>query len=389
MRRVILAATTPRPFTGWFSAAIYIEVDCYDAAMREISRNETILLWALTCVVFAATIVHFKNYADEVDNSGDSSAYMQAASCIQHADVRDSRVKQFWGVSYLTAAVSLFSRFSERTSLLVVCGISSLLSVLLAHQLWGGWIASYFAIINFEWLQRSYLGGAEPLFMALLLASFLAIRQERWILAALLAALATVTRPVGIFALVALAIPLLWKRQFKTLLLCTSLSLVIGMLYLLPFWIYLGDPFFQLHSYKTHDWQSGMPIGMPFRAIAMSMAHNREPWTNLILTGGWIVFMLVGLLAMCRKDFRAYFHEYRAEGIFAFLYIAFLFTYNSQAWARADIVRFAIPALPFVLLSLRDWIPRQRVVVYSLGILCAGLAAFSAIGIRNVFPALR
>jgi len=357
--------------------------------MPDISRNETILLWALTCVVFAATIVHFRNYADQVEDSGDSSAYMQAASCIRHADVRDSRVKQFWGVSYVTAAISLFSRFSERTSLLVVCGASSLLAVLLAHWLWGGWVASYFAIINFEWLQRSYLGGAEPLFMALLLAAFLAIRRERWILGALLAALATVTRPVGIFALIALAISLLWKRQFKALSLCTGLALVIGALYLLPFWIYLGDPFFQLRSYQTHDWQSGMPIGMPFHAIATSMAHNREPWTNLILTSGWIAFILVGLVAMCRKDFRPYFREYRAEGIFALLYITFLFTYNSQAWARADVVRFAIPVLPFVLLSLRDWIPRQRVIVYSLGILCAGLAACSAIGIRNVFPALR
>jgi hypothetical protein len=357
--------------------------------MRDISRNETVLLWALTCVVFTATIVHFKNYADEVDNTGDTGAYLHAAFCIQHADVRDSRVKQFWGVSYATAALSLVSRFSDRTSLLLICGISSLLTVLLAHRLWGGWIAAYFAIINFEWLQRSYLGGAEPLFMALLLASFVAIRQERWILASLLAALATVTRPVGIFALVSLAIALVYRRQFKTLLFCTALSALIGGLYLLPFWIYLGDPLFQVHSYKTHDWQSGMPVGVPFYAIATSMVHNQQPWTNVILTCGWIVFLLAGAMAMLREEFRAYSREHMPEAVFALLYIAFLFTYNSQAWARADIVRFAIPALPFVLLSLRDWIPRQRALVYSLGILCAGLAAFSAIGIRNIFPPLR
>lgn len=357
--------------------------------MRDISRNEIILLWALTCIVFTATIVHFRNYANEVDNTGDTGDYLHAAFCIRHADLVDSRVKQFWGVSYVTAAVSSISRFSERTSLLLVCGISSLLTVLLAHRLWGGWISSYFAIINFEWLQRSYLGGAEPLFMALLLASFLAIRQERWLLASLLAALATVTRPVGIFALAALAIALLRKRQFKTLLYCTGLALAIGGLYLLPFWICLRDPLFQIHSYKTHDWQSGMPVGVPFYALATSMVHNLQPWTNVILTGGWIVFVLAGAVAMFRNDFRTYSREHLAEAIFALLYIAFLFTYNSQTWARADIVRFAIPVLPFVLLSLRDWIPRQRAIVYGMGILCAGLAAFSAIGVPNIFPALR
>ena len=63
-------------------------------------------------------------------------------------------------------------------------------------RLWGGWVAGFFAILNFDWMQRSYLGGSEPLFVALLFASFLAIRKERWWLACVLASLSTVVRPL-------------------------------------------------------------------------------------------------------------------------------------------------------------------------------------------------
>jgi hypothetical protein len=356
--------------------------------MREISRNDLLLLWLLTCIVFVSVIVRFDSYSHKVNDFGDSSAYMSAASGIRKADFRSIRVKQFWGVSYAMAPVSFLCGGSILASLLLVSGVSSLISVLLAQKLWGGWIAGFFAVLNFEWLQRSYLGGAEPLFMALLFASFLAMRRHRVVAASAFAALATVTRPVGMFALVALALALLARREYKNLALCTGVALVIGALYVLPFWIYFGDPLYQVHSYKVNDWQSGLPIGVPFRAIGASFAHNQAPFTNLLLTLGWVLFVLVGALLMARKSYRQYIRERPAEAWFAFFYVAFIFTYNSSAWARADIVRFAIPALPFVLLSLIDFIPRSRTVLFAVAAVCAALAACSAIGIRNVFHIL-
>jgi hypothetical protein len=356
--------------------------------MREISRGELILLWLLTWIVFVMVIVRFDNYSNKVDDFGDNGAYMNAASGIRKGDFRDIRVKQFWGVSYAMAPASFFCGGSVRGALLLVCGISSLVGVLLAQHLWGGWIAGFFAILNFDWLQRSYLGGAEPLFIALLFASFLAMRRGHWILASTLAALATVTRPVGILALGALGLALLLRQEYKRLALCIGAALIIGLLYVLPFWIYFGDPLYQVHSYKMNDWHSGLPIGLPFYAIGGSFIHNRQPLTNVLLTLGWVILVLIGLVAMARKSYRQYIKERPAETWFAFFYIAFVFTYNSSAWARADIVRFAIPALPFVLLSLSDWIPRSRVLLYSLGALSAALAACSAIGVRNIFHAL-
>jgi hypothetical protein len=352
----------------------------------DLSRAELTFLWLISGVLFVLTIFRYRNYADAI---GDSRIFMDIASAILRWDFHGMEIKQFWGLSYFMAALSSLFRMSEMASLLLIGGVCSLFSVLLAQRLWGGWIAGFFAILNLQWLQRSFLGGAETLFVILLFASFGALRRERWLWASGLAALATVVRPVGMLLLVAIGISLLMKREYKRLLLCTGLALIIGMLYVLPFWIYFHDPLGQVHSYQHEDWQSGSAIGFPFLAIVKSFIADKQPWTNVSLIAGWIAFVLMGTVAMARKGFRPYFREHRTECLFAFLYIAFLFTYNSARWARVEFVRFAIPALPFVLISLRGWIPKSRALLYGLGALCSVLAACSAIGIRNIFSILR
>jgi hypothetical protein len=163
----------------------------------EPSIRELLLLCAVTCVVFVTFIAFFRSYSSTVDNFGDSSAYMALGSAIRHWDFRGIVVKQFWGLPYAMAALSTVTRISDRTSLLTISVIASFAAAALAWRLWGGWIAGFFAILNLDWLQRSYLGGSEPLFVALLFGSFLAVRKERWLIAALLASLATVVRPPG------------------------------------------------------------------------------------------------------------------------------------------------------------------------------------------------
>jgi len=184
----------------------------------------------------------FRSYFSAVDDFGDSSAYMMLASAIRHWDFHGIVVKQFWGLPYAMAGLSTLARISDRTSLLAISVIASCVSVVMAWRLWGGWIAGFFAILNFDWLQRSYLGGSEPLFVALLFGSFLMARKDRWLLAALLASLATVVRPLGIFALVGIGVALLWKRNYRTLLLAILIGGIVGGLYAPPLAQHFGDP---------------------------------------------------------------------------------------------------------------------------------------------------
>jgi len=369
--------------------------DC-DKAAREHewrtppSRSELVLLALVMAILFVSLVSAFRNYLLLVDNFGDSSAYMNLASAIRQWNFQGLVVKHFWGLPYLMAAVSMLTRISDRSSLLVISLVSSLLAVLLAHRLWGGWIAGFFAVLNFDWLQRSFLGGSEPLFVTLLFGAFLAVRKDRWPLAALLAALATVVRPLGVFALLGIGLTLLWRREFMKFAIAVGTGLAVGLMYALPLAHLFGDPLATVHSYVRPEWGGGWLFGIPFWAIIKGTLIYPAPWTNLVLTFGWILLVVIATAVMIRaRDFRDYARSNPVEMLFALPYIWCLFSYNYAFWARGSFPRFSIPVVPFVLVALCRWLPKDRRVLWATGTLSALMAAASAVGVRNVADAVR
>lgn len=360
------------------------------AAPGEPSRAEIVALVALTFVLFAAVIEPIRNYGSLVDNFGDSSSYMGLASAIRHWDFHGIVVKQFWGLPYAMAALSKVSGVSDRTALLVFSLVPSLLASLLAWRLWGGWIAGYFAILNFDWMQRSCLGGSEPLFVCLLFGAFLSVRRQRWLLASLLASFATTVRPLGLFALIGIGLTLLWRRDFRKLAAATAIGLAVGVLYAFPLATHFGDALATVNSYHSKEWQGGWLFGFPFYAIIKGTLLYPAPWTNLVLSFGWIFLVLGAVVAMViSKRFRAYCRAHTVEAAFLVPYLWCLFTYNYPYWARGNFARFAIPILPFVLLVLYRWIPKDRRVLWGLGALFSVLAGSSALGVSNVVHMIR
>ena len=356
------------------------------------SQRELVLLWLISGVCFIVVLTHFQSYSAKVVTFADNGEYISAARAIEHWDFRSTQTRQGWGLSYLIALFSTI-HLSDRVSLVSISMAASLVSVLLVRSLWGPWIAAFFAILNFPWIQTSFLGSSEPLFVLLLFGSFWFSRKERpkerWILASVLAALATVTRAVGIFGLAALGLNLLLRKEYRKLTPSIVLAALIGFLYLLPFWIAFHDPLYQFHRRaSTMDWDSGHLLTWPFRDIVLSYLYYRGPWTNVILTGGWIGLSAV---ALCRMGVNVYRHRGTLalnEQIFAITYLTFLFSYNSLEWARWDFHRFVIPAIPLILLSFDRWLPKSRYVVYPLCVVSSALAACSAIGIQNVIKTL-
>jgi hypothetical protein len=354
------------------------------------SEVELAALVLLSFVVFIAVVLLARSYSTAVDNFGDSSAYMRLASAIRHWDFSGIIIKQFWGLPYAMAGLSKVTGLSDRTALLVFSFLPSLVATLFARRLWDGWIAGYFAILNFDWMQRSCLGGSEPLFVCLLFGAFLSVRRQRWLLASLLASLATVVRPLGLFALVGIGLTLLWKRQFRTFAIATAIGLFIGVLYAMPLARHFGDPLATVNSYHSQEWQGGWLFGFPFYAIIKGTLLYPAPWTNLVLSFGWIFLVLISVVVMVKSsEFRAYCRDHTVEAAFLVPYLWCLFTYNYPYWARGNFARFAIPVLPFVLLALHRWLPRDRRVLWSLGVVCSLLAASSALGVVNVVHAIR
>lgn len=357
---------------------------------KEPTTKEIFCLALLALSVFALVIFSFQNYFAAVDNFGDSSAYMTLASAIRHWDFHGIVIKQFWGLPYAMAGVTKLTGISDRSALLLFSLVPSLVAAVLAKRLWDGWIAGYFALMNFDWMQRSCLGGSEPLFVCLLFASFVAVRQRRWLLASLLASLATVVRPLGVFALLGIGLTLLWQRDFRKFAAATAIGIVVGALYAIPLATYFGDALATVNSYHSKEWQGGWVFGFPFYAIIKGTLIYPAPWTNLVLSFGWILLVLGAVIAMVKSsEFRAYCRTHTVEAVFLVPYLWCLFTYNYPYWARGNFARFAIPILPFVLLALYRWLPKDRRMLWGLAAVAPVLAAASALGVVNIVHILQ
>jgi hypothetical protein len=341
----------------------------------EPSRNQVLWLAVVCYALYLVVLSLLGNYWKIVPPFGDNPPYVHISTAIRHWDFSSIRAKQFWGLPYAMAALSTVTRTSDLNTLLFISMVSSLVAIVLAYKLWGGWMAGFLAVASREWMERSLLGGAEPLFLALLFAAFLAARKKKWLPASLLASLATIVRPMGIFALAGIGVALLVERNFRKLAPASLIAAAIGVLYVLPLKLYLGTPLANVKGYNQADWNGGNPFGIPLVAIVQDAMAGRATKLNLARTALWILFILASVVAMFgTRTFRGYVRNSPVEGIFCGLYLMLLFTYNS-AWARAEFPRFAIPIIPFSLLALMRWIPKDSRFLWVLGLASAVLAA--------------
>lgn len=353
---------------------------------RPLSLTEVMAVILISYLVFLAFLLYVGGPYWSLVNGGfgDNPAYLEAASAIRHWQFNGVEVKQFWGLSYAVACVSIITGLSLPASMVLVCVGASLSAVALFYRIWDGWIAVLVALLSLDWFQRSLLGGAEPLLMALLFGAFLMLRRDRWVAAAVLGSLATVVRPFGVFALVGLGIELLYRRRFRDCAIATAIALAIGALYTWPLKHYLGNAFANVTTYQRNDWHAGFPFQFPFVAIIRDTFPIESPLTNLALTYGWILFVLIGVAVALRSgDFQEYARKHTAEAVFVTLYCLAIYTYEAPGWSRAEFPRFALPLLPFTLFFLRKYLPKKRSVVWTLALITPAVAAASALGIRQ------
>ena len=340
---------------------------------------------AAAYLCFVLVLGTFRSYPEMVRHSRDNESYIEIASGLRHWDRSQMNARHFWGLPYVIAGLELATGLPGAAALALICLVSSGVTLWLATKLWGGWIAAWLAVINWDWIMRSVVGGAEPLFMALLCASFLAERKQRSAVAVVAAALATTVRPVGILALAALALVWMGQRNYRKVIVAAAITICVAVAYLVPMAMVFGNAWANVASYQT-DWQGRSPVFVPFVQMVRSV---HPPATNILKIGAWVAFTLVAVVMMfCSRAYRKFAHEHYAEAAFATLYLLFLFSYNSP-WAWAEFPRLVIPALPMILLAVEQWIPRNWKMVWVLGTVSAVLAAVSAVGLPNVIRAIR
>ncbi len=317
----------------------------------------------------------------------DRNEYLEIAAMIVHGHSAGTPVpKFFWGFPYAIAEVSRLLAIPEIMAVVLISMLGSAAVALLVQRLHGGWVAAFFVFINYQWIVLSVEGGSEPLFMAMLFASFLAVRSERWNFGSLLASLSTTVRPVGIFALLAYAFVLAGRKDWRKLGAVTSMSLAVGLLYFVPVWATLGSPFANFTGYQIHWGPTGLPLTIPFFALVKSYlrAVHELRWTFLAFTVGWLIFGLAGFSATLRHRIRMRLLVYPQEVIFAWMYGLFLCTYNDLDIALA-VDRYLLPVVPLILFATSNWIPRDRRITWGGAIVSGLLSAAVVVGFKNVF----
>jgi hypothetical protein len=355
----------------------------------EPTLKEVFILSAVCYAFYLLLLAVLGNYWQIFRAFGDNQPYVSIAEGIRHWNFKSIKEWQFFGLPYVMVAFSSLTHASYWTSILVLCVTWAIVSIALSCRLWGGWVAGVFAVCSRDWMERAVIGGAEPLFLALVFASFLAARRDKWLLAACLAAFSTVVRPMGIFALVAVGVVLLIRREYKRLAAACAIGIAVGFLYILPLKLYMGTALANVKAYGAADGSGGRPITLPFYALLQNKMPLLSTKLNVARAGCWIILLVLAIVAMLRTErFREYASKHLVEAIFAWLYIALLFTYNSP-WARIGFPRYVIPVIPFMVLALLPWMPKDRRLLWAFGIVSAVLSAAETYGFTSTLERLR
>lgn len=335
--------------------------------------REVVVTVITAYVLFLLIVFSAGDYTARARKAGDNGSYADEMAAVR-GDRANATARHFVGYPIAAAAVEGAIPLGEPWSLVSVSLASSLLAVVLACRLWGCLPAVFFALMNLDWLQRSLLGGAEPLFAALLFGALLLAREERWAGAAALAAAATIVRPNGIFALIALALVLFQRRRFSNLAAATLIGLAVGSLYLVIVWSVFG------RVTGSSDWYLYWGLGrdrtfVPFATVAVSYADGWLTWKSCAKYLVWMLFTSVSLFRLLRYRRELVMQKDRqVEKLFTALYLG-SFLLLPAWWIEGEYPRYLVPAIPLLFAAVEPYLPVRRSIVWTMSAVSVAVAA--------------
>jgi hypothetical protein len=333
----------------------------------EWTRREAAVLVLGCYALFVLCIVVFDSYPRRIEQTGDNGDYMLETTAIRAGNAQGRGAAHFLGYSLINAPIAALLHLSNMNALAVTSTIASLVAIALAAELWGPWVAGLFAVINLDWTQRSLLGGADPVFAAFVFGALLLARREKWVGAALLAAYATMVRPFGFIALVAIGLVLLWRRRYVMFLLAVAVSAGLGGAYLLIVRHIYGS------GLQNFTWYHSMGLTrdrhfIPFVTVFLQSPDHPLTWKNVAKTLAWTAFTAAAIVATAlRPEMRRTIREAPVEWLFAGMYtVSFLFF--PAWWIEGEYPRYYAPVIPFCIVALRRWLPERRWLVGIIGV---------------------
>ena len=313
---------------------------------------------------------------------GDNDSYVAMTAAVRALDLDAAGPTKFaWGLPFSAALIATALRISNVAAVATVSILSALVATYLVFRLWGPWVAAYFTVADFRWIELSAFGGSEPLSLALLFGALLAARSSRWPMAAILVALSACVRPAGVLLLPLIGIWALRESGLRTAIMTGIGSCAILALYFLPLAICFHDPLVGYHGYQQVDWDGGAPITCPLGAVLANL-RNGEYFSNPpaeLLEAGYIFLHVAALiLVACSPRLRQRASSNSLELGFALVYSAFILCYNSPHWAASIYARMLLPIFPFFLWVFERSLPKTWPSIIAIGLVSAAMAMHSA-----------
>jgi Gpi18-like mannosyltransferase len=289
------------------------------------------------------------------------------------------------------AFVRLFSTFLNYPyALLVVTLLSSALAIYFFQklirnyvdedQVW--WATLAFSIFPARWLIVRSVGSAEPLFIAVVIASVHYYKEKRYFLAGLYGAAAVLTKSPGILLFVAFALHILLSQfrdiailrkavWFKKLEVRKYLPLLLIPASLLGLFYLYHIRYADFFAY----FNSGDNIHLffpPFQIFNYSQSWVGTFWLEEIIFV--YLFCIMGLLQLIKQK------QYEIVAFVAVFFVSIIFV------SHRDVIRYALPIVPFLFVAYAKFITTKEFKI-ALVFLAVPIYLFSIAYIsNNVMP---
>ena len=267
-------------------------------------------------------------------------------------------------------------------AMLIVTILSSILATFFFHKLISQYVVRkdaifltlVFAILPARWLIVRSVGSADPLFVAGILASVYFFKNKRFWLSALWGAVATITKSPGILLIAAYGLFYIIesiknkKIDFNLKKAYPLFLIPISMLLVFVFYKFtLGNFFAYFHS--------GDNIHLSL--IPFQIFNYSAPWVGTFWLEEIIFVYIIGALGVYKLFQKK---EYELAAFTGLFYTVILFV------AHRDLIRYALPIVPFLLVAFSDTLIKKEFKI-ALAIAAIPIYLYSLAFIsQNVMP---
>ena len=336
---------------------------------------------------------NLNNYYLIVSDYGDNDNYFQLSDNFLKWNFSPFVYHPF-GISIIIALVNFITKINPIFLMILLNIIFAYFSIIIISKLFGNLTSIFFLILGYEFTLVSLMGGSETSAIFFILLSLFLYDSNFRKIAFFTSSFVYFIKPWAIALPIGIGLILLFKKEKKFFFEFLLISIPMFCIYLIISYIIYGPGLIFEGYIDNQALLKGEKffVDFPFVALIKEIIGPNSinglpllsfPITNLIKIFFYIMLIIIGYFFMIKKS-KIYFKEdvYKIVFIFTSIQIFLIFTYNSP-WIFHEFPRYSIMILPFIIFSLKEYLPTNKTIILTLIILSATFNAFSAVGYKN------